>query len=65
MNKADGYVAYLADGIYASFDGYQMWLRTGSHDPDLCENQIALDSQAFMALCQYRERLSGLLDRGA
>jgi hypothetical protein len=25
-------VKYLGDGVYASFDGYQLWLRVGSHD---------------------------------
>lgn len=44
---------YLGDGVYASFDGYQVWLRTqrgGVHE-------IALEPAVFHALTDYVERL--------
>jgi hypothetical protein len=41
---------YLGDGVYASFDGYQIWLRviglSGHH-------RIALDESVLAALSQY------------
>ena len=47
---------YLGDGVYASFDGYHVWLRTGSHDnPD---NTIALEPGVWNALVRYRARVT-------
>lgn len=44
---------YLGDGVYASFDGYQVWLRTGEdHD-----NRIALEPEVLGALEAYVARL--------
>lgn len=42
---------YLGDGVYAEFDGYQVWLSTqeGHH--------IALEPSVFDRLCEYVERL--------
>lgn len=42
---------YLGDGVYASFDGYQIWLRT------LEGNSIALEPSVYHALIDYAERL--------
>lgn len=42
---------YLGDGVYAAFDGYQVWLRT------LEGNQIALEPAVFVALEDYVRRL--------
>lgn len=42
---------YLGDGVYASFDGYQIWLRT------LEGNRIALESVAYLALLAYVKQL--------
>ncbi|MBW3783815.1 hypothetical protein GL270_21725 [Aeromonas veronii] len=47
--------AYLGDGVYASFDGYQMWLRTEGMDG---VNEIAIDDQTWAALVAYRNRLT-------
>lgn len=45
---------YLGDGVYASFDGYHVWLRTGSHDNE--HGQIALDPDVFESIVRYRRR---------
>ena len=45
---------YLGDGVYASFDGYQIWLDTRAQEP---VNRIALDYYTLAALNAYVERL--------
>jgi len=45
---------YLGDGVYASFDGYHIWLRTGSHDSP---GRIALEPAVFAALVRYERRV--------
>lgn len=40
---------YLGDAVYASFDGYQVWLRTGDGN----DNRIALEPSVIDALVQY------------
>lgn len=40
---------YLGDAVYASFDGYQIWLRTGDGN----NQQIALEPEVIHALFQY------------
>lgn len=47
----DKHHRYLGDGVYASFDGYHIWLRTGSHD---AEPAIALEPAVIEALLEYR-----------
>jgi len=44
---------YLGDAVYASFDGYHIWLRTGDGN----NQRIALEPSVFTALLKYRERL--------
>lgn len=44
---------YLGDGVYASFDGYQIWLAVNTPDNDV----IALDSDVASALMRYIHRL--------
>jgi hypothetical protein len=46
---------YLGDGVYASFDGYQIWLAVNHHD----NLQLALDPQTMGALLRYAEKLWG------
>ena len=41
---------YLGDGVYASFDGYQVWLHVGSHTN---RPVVALDEEVLKALVQY------------
>jgi hypothetical protein len=40
---------YLGDAVYASFDGYQIWLRTGDGN----NQRIAVDPAVFDALQEY------------
>jgi len=45
---------YIGDGVYASFDGYHIWLRTERDD---VVHTIALEPQVLEALVTYRHRL--------
>lgn len=51
MNAADGYRDYLGDAVYASFDGYHIWLTTGNNQ------RIALEPPVFRALISYEQQL--------
>lgn len=42
---------YLGDGVYASFDGQHIWLRTGSHTS---KPLVALEHEVVEALIEYR-----------
>lgn len=44
---------YLGDGVYASFDGYQIWLAVNHHD----NHVVALEPSVMNALVRYRDRL--------
>lgn len=46
--------AYLGDGVYASFDGYQVWLHLNSHDAPAI---VAIDRDVFVALQIYCRRV--------
>lgn len=46
---------YIGDGVYANFDGYQIWLCT---DRDGITHSIALEPQTFDALLQYQRDLA-------
>lgn len=54
--------AYLGDGVYASFDGYQIWLDTRRQSP---VNRIALDPHTFNALKAYVARLAARSDKAS
>lgn len=41
---------YLGDGVYASFDGYQIWLVTDG-------GSIAIDPEVYMALREYGAKI--------
>lgn len=43
---------YLGDGVYASFDGYQIWLDLRGQDDT---TRIALEPAAFDALICFHE----------
>jgi len=49
----DEHEAYLGDGVYASFDGYQIWLAVNHHENKV----VALEPGVFARLCQYFEML--------
>lgn len=46
---------YLGDAVYASFDGYHIWLKTGDGN----NQQIALEPAVYAALQQYAKRIWG------
>ena len=46
---------YLGDAVYASFDGYQIWLHIDSHlNPPL----VALEPRVMDALVIYQEHIT-------
>jgi hypothetical protein len=61
MNKDDKYASYLGDGVYASFDGYQIWLEA---DGENHINRIAIDDSTLDSFLKYKDRLSLLLREG-
>ncbi len=44
---------YLGDAVYASFDGWHIWLRTGDGN----RQRIALEPSVFQALVNYKTEL--------
>jgi hypothetical protein len=50
---------YLGDGVYASHDGYQIWLRTERLDDNYGSiiHEIALDYRTLDTLLQYINEL--------
>lgn len=45
---------YLGDGLYASFDGYHIWLRAPRENGD---HEVALEPPVWAALVRYADRL--------
>lgn len=41
---------YIGDGVYASFDGYQIWLRAPRENGD---HRVALEPSVFDALTAF------------
>ncbi len=50
---------YLGDGVYASFDGYQIWLHI-SNDKSF-EIRLALEPEVFGELIRYADELRARL----
>jgi len=48
------YPEYLGDGVYASFDGYHIWLHVGDHRS---EPVVALDPEVLAALFRYQAQV--------
>lgn len=46
---------YLGDGVYARFDGYQVWLRTTREGG---KHEIALDRDVYNHLVEFIESLN-------
>ena len=54
MNDDEPYEStYLGDGVYASHDGFQIWLAVNHHE----NNVVALESEVLARLFEYVERL--------
>jgi hypothetical protein len=47
---------YLGDGVYASFDGYHIWLHLGAHDTPAL---IAIEPHVYDSLRHYAKRVWG------
>lgn len=45
---------YLGDGVYASHDGYQLWLDLRAQDPNI---RIALEPAVWKALLRYASQI--------
>lgn len=46
--------AYIGDGCYASYDGFQVWLWTSDGIRET--NRIALEPQTYVALLRFTEQ---------
>lgn len=55
---------YLGDAVYAAFDGYYIWLRTGSHRDHEATNRIALEPSVFNALVAYASKVMKKAEAG-
>ncbi len=44
---------YLGDGVYASFDGFQIWLAVNHHENKV----VALEQGVFNELMRYHQEL--------
>lgn len=54
MNDDEPYEStYLGDGVYASHDGFQVWLAVNHHE----NNVVALEPQVLANLVKYVEML--------
>ena len=51
--KTYDHAEYLGDAVYASFDGYHIWLTTGDGN----DQRIALEPDVFRALVEYETQL--------
>ena len=49
----DEHQTYLGDGVYASFDGYQIWLAVNHHENKV----VALELSALDRLYKYAKML--------
>lgn len=48
--------SYLGDGLYASFDGWQIVLRAPRNDGD---HWVALEPESYTNLIRFAERING------
>ena len=51
---------YLGDGVYASWDGWHVWLAANHHENKV----VALDRQVIAALLTYFNDLREHLEKG-
>ena len=52
MNEQE---TYLGDGVYASFDGFQIWLAVNHHK----NKQVALEPAVMASLLRFADRVWG------
>lgn len=46
---------YLGDGLYASFDGWSIWLRAPREDGN---HRVALEPAVYVALLEYAKKVT-------
>ena len=51
----DDDATYLGDGVYASFDGFQIWLAVNHHE----NKQVAIEPKVMESLLAYAEKVWG------
>ncbi|MHA1302164.1 MAG: hypothetical protein ACTSPI_00480 [Candidatus Heimdallarchaeaceae archaeon] len=55
MEMTEENSSYIGDGVYAGFDGMNIWLYTGSHDyPD---NRVCLEPEVLDSLIHFVKRV--------
>lgn len=52
---------YLGDGVYASFDGYHIWLAANHHNNKV----IALEPPVMLALRNYEKKIKDHMNEKA
>lgn len=50
----DQHNEYIGDGVYASFDGYHIWLAANHHENKV----VALEPAVLKRLIEYADRLN-------
>jgi len=60
MSENEKIESYLGDGVYASWDGYHVWLDLRMQG----EERIALEPAALQRLDEFRDRISKMLREG-
>ena len=48
---------YIGDGVYAEFDGFGIWLRTGDHREEKCDDKIYMEPDVLDSLNRFVEYL--------
>ena len=57
MNKKANKSVYLGDSVYASFDGYHVWLALDDH----ANQVVALEPDVYAALVRFVEHVVPLI----
>ena len=50
--ELEKYNSYLGDGVYASFDGYMIWLAVNHHENKV----VALEPEVIQTFIEYLKR---------
>ena len=60
LTRTDGRRNYLADGVYAEYDGFGFWLCTmSSVYPGALEKKVYIDPETWGILKKYVSQLEG------
>jgi hypothetical protein len=64
MPERGPYEEYLGDGLYADFDGYQIWLAANDRVSGHPTDKVALEPGVIEAFERYIKRLKEMLTKG-